>query len=297
MVDRDTITKIGFVASAVILVLWVVYGNVSWNFYNSLTDWGGVKFLGENFVGFENYSELIFGDGLANRVFEKALVNTIILTGVFVSAGVALGLGLAVLLDLGVKGSGVFQWIFFVPFGFSFAISGNLWRWAFDPTNGTINEIFELFRLDFLQQPWTSSSDQALYCIALAYLWQFSGFAAVIFYAGMKRVSKRQLEAAIIDGASTFKKYWKIVIPQLRGATMTVLAIYLFYALRVFDLIYIITGGGPGWKSTEVLATSMYDWAFNRNWWARASSLGAIMFVIAIIIVIPFLYHLIIKEE
>ncbi len=297
MIDRDTLVKIAFLFSAVTLVLWMVYANASWNVYNSLTNWNGVTFFGDEFVGLENYRILILGEGLYSSIFSEAAINTLILTATFVGVGLALGLGLAILLDLGVKGSGIFQWIYFMPFGFSFAVSGNLWRWAFDPTNGTLNELLRISGFGFLTQPWTSSPDQALFCIVLAYLWQFSGFAAVIFYAGMKRVSTRQLEAASIDGATTLRKYYRIVIPQLKGATMTVLAIYFFYALRVFDLVYIITGGGPGYHSTEVLATFLWDLAFNREMWGLSTAVGTIMFILALVLIIPFLYFLIIKGE
>lgn len=297
MIERDTVVKGVFLFSAVFLVLWVVYGYASVNVYDSLTSWDGTGVFGDKLVGLENYSDIILKSGLAKDVFEKVFVNTLTLTLLFVGAGLGLGIALAILLDLGVKGSGIFQWIYFVPFGFSFVVSGNLWRWAFDPTNGSLNELLRIMGLDFFTQPWTSSPDQALYCIVIAYLWQFSGFAAVILYAGMKRVPEIQLEAAQIDGASTFKKYYKIVIPQLKGAAMTVLGIYFFYALRVFDLVYIITDGGPGWHSSDVLATILYDWAFTRNWWARASAIGTIMFFLAIVIIVPFLYFLLIRGE
>jgi len=126
-----------------------------------------------------------------------------------------------------------------------------------------------------------------LICIAIAYVWQFSGFSTLVYYAGISGVAPEITEAAKIDGASTFQRYMKVIIPMQRPATLTVLMILLMYSLRVFDLVWLMTGGGPG-SSTEILSTFMFRTAFNRNRFGYGAAVGVVMFAISILIVIPF---------
>jgi len=145
--------------------------------------------------------------------------------------------------------------------------------------------------LEALTQPWITSEKQALICIAIAYIWQFSGFSTLVYYAGISGVPPEISEAAKIDGATTFQRYTRVIIPMQKPATLTVLMILLMYSLRVFDLVWLMTGGGPG-TSSEILATFMYRTAFNRNRFGYGASIGTIMFILSVIIVIPFFLKL-----
>lgn len=288
---KDKYTRVLFLSSAVIFVLVIVFGFAGWNFWNSLTNWAGVNLTGEKFVGFTNYSKL-FGDW----VFWESFENTLVISSLFAVSTIGIGLLLAILLDMATRGSGIFQTIYFVPFGFSFVATAVMWRWALNPATGIVNTTLESIGLDALAQPWITSPTFSLYSVLFVYVWQFSGFAAVIFYAGIKRIPEIQLEAASVGGASEWSKYRRIIIPQLKGPLMTVIAIVLFYALRVFDLVYLITGGGPG-RSSEVLATMLWKEMFNFNHWAIGTCIGWIMLVVAMAIAVPFLYLLLIRGE
>ena len=225
-----------------------------------------------------NYIKLFTQD----PIFKQCLINTIELALVFIGITIPLGLVIAILLDLGIKGKSIFRAVYLLPLSFSFVVSAAIWTWMFVPTNGAINTLLRILNLDVLTQPWITSTKQSLFCIALVYIWQFSGFATLVYYAGISGVSPNLSEAAQIDGASTFQKYWYIIVPLQKPATLTVLTILLMYSLRVFDLVWLMTGGGPGYSS-EVLATYMYRVTFNQNLFAYGASIGFFMFVLSII--------------
>ena len=263
-----------------ILVGLFVYGFTAWTLQVSFTNWRDVGSAGD-FVGLDNYIRLFSTD----RVFKASLVNTLKLTLVFIGVTIPLGLFLAV------KGRQIFRLIFLLPLSFSFVASASMWTWMFSPQIGSINALLRAIGLGSLAQPWITSDKQALFCIAIAYVWQFSGFSTLVYYAGISGVAPEISEAAKIDGASTFQKYMKVIIPMQRPATLTVLMILLMYSLRVFDLVWLMTGGGPG-SSSEILSTFMFRTAFNRNRFGYGASVGIVMFVISILIVIPFFARL-----
>jgi|LDZT01.1.fsa_nt_gi glucose/mannose transport system permease protein len=275
-----------FILPGLILVGLFVYGFTAWTFQVSLTNWRDVGSAGD-FVGLDNYIRLFSRD----RVFKASLVNTLKLTLVFIGVTIPLGLFLAVLLDLNLKGKQLFRLIFLLPLSFSFVASASMWTWMFSPEIGSVNALLRAIGLDSLTQPWITSDRQALICIAIAYVWQFSGFSTLVYYAGISGVAPEISEAAKIDGASTFQRYMKVIIPMQRPATLTVLMILLMYSLRVFDLVWLMTGGGPG-SSTEILSTFMFRTAFNRNRFGYGAAVGIVMFTISILIVIPFFTRL-----
>jgi len=269
-----------------LLVGLFVYGFTAWTLQVSFTNWRDVGSAGD-FVGLDNYIRLFSTD----RVFKASLVNTLKLTLVFIGVTIPLGLFLAVLLDLNLKGRQIFRLIFLLPLSFSFVASASMWTWMFSPQIGSINTLLRAIGLGSLAQPWITSDKQALFCIAIAYVWQFSGFSTLVYYAGISGVAPEISEAAKIDGASTFQRYMKVIIPMQRPATLTVLMILLMYSLRVFDLVWLMTGGGPG-SSSEILSTFMFRTAFNRNRFGYGASVGIVMFVVSILIVIPFFTRL-----
>ncbi|MCD6257802.1 sugar ABC transporter permease [Candidatus Aerophobetes bacterium] len=271
-----------FILPAVSLVIIFVYIFSGWSAWASLTNWRGIGHFGE-FAGLNNYIKLFTQD----PIFKQCLINTIELALVFIGITIPLGLIIAILLDLGIKGKSIFRAVYLLPLSFSFVVSAAIWTWMFAPTNGAINTLLRILNLDVLTQPWITSTKQSLFCIALVYIWQFSGFATLVYYAGISGVSPNLSEAAQIDGASTFQKYWYIIVPLQKPATLTVLTILLMYSLRVFDLVWLMTGGGPGYSS-EVLATYMYRVTFNQNLFAYGASIGFFMFVLSILIIIPF---------
>ncbi len=271
-----------FLTPALLLVALFVYGFIGWSFQTSQMDWKDVGYAGD-YIGLGNYIKLFTKD----VTFRTTLLNTLKLSAIFVGVTIPLGLMLAILLDFEIVAKKFFRLIFLLPLSFSFVASASMWVWMFSPKVGVINSLLKLMGLQSYAQPWITSSMQSLLCIAIVYIWQFSGFSTLVYYAGISGVPDEIREAARIDGANKFQEYSKIVIPMQKPATLTVLVILLMYSLKVFDLVYLLTGGGPG-RSSEVLSTLMYEITFNRNLFGQGASIGIVMFVISIIIILPF---------
>ena len=284
MVVKNNTPNIIFIAPAVILVVIFVYIFSGWNVWASLTDWRIIGRMGK-FIGIDNYINLFANDD----IFRKCLYNTVKLMVIFIGITIPLGIICAIFLDLGVKGKGIFRTIYLIPLSFSFVASATMWSWMFMPNKGSINTLLRMLNLNFLTQPWITSTSQSIICVAIVYIWQFSGFATLVYYAGISSIDPNIIDAVGVDGATTFQKYTRVVLPLQIPATFTVLLILLMYSLRVFDLVWILTGGGPAYSS-EVLATHMYRVTFNQNLFAYGASVSFVMFILSfIIIIIPVL--------
>jgi glucose/mannose transport system permease protein len=284
MVVKKNIPSIIFIAPAVILVVIFVYIFSGWNVWTSLTDWRIIGRMGK-FIGVQNYINLFAHDD----TFRMCLFNTIKLMAIFIGLTIPLGIICAIFLDLGLKGKGIFRAIYLIPLSFSFVASATMWSWMFMPDKGSINTLLRMLNLNFFTQPWITSTRQAIICVAIVYIWQFSGFATLVYYAGISSVDPNIIDAVEVDGATTFQKYTQVVVPLQSPATFTVLLILLMYSLRVFDLVWVLTGGGPAFSS-EVLATYMYRVTFNQNLFAYGASISFVMFILSfIIIIIPVL--------
>ncbi|MGC9311582.1 MAG: carbohydrate ABC transporter permease [Sediminispirochaetaceae bacterium] len=273
-----------FLIPACLLVGLFVYVFLSWSIKVSLTDWSTIGRMGV-FTGLANYRELFQND----PVFIRAVKQTLILAVLFICLTIPLGVITAILLDLGVKGQRVFRTIYLIPLSFSFVASAIMWSWMFMPNQGVINTVLRSVGMGFLAQPWLTSTTQALPSIVLVYVWQFSGFATLVYYSGIASVPETLLDAAEVDGVTLTQKYTLIILPLQRPATLTVLLLLLMYSLRVFDFVWLLTGGGPAYSS-EVLANYMYRVTFNYNRFGIGAAISTFMFVLSVfIIVLPVL--------
>ena len=272
-----------FLFPAVALVAVFVYVFLGWSLWSSLTDWKG---LGGNaqFVGLANYVKMFTHD----RIFMISLKNTLVLSAIFIGITVPLGLFNAILLDMGLRGRRLFRFIFLIPLSFSFVASATMWLWMYNPDSGAINTLLRMVGLANLAQPWLTTSSESIPSLAVIYIWQFSGFATLVYYAGIASIPQQLIEAALVDGASTFRKYVSIIIPLQRPATITTVVLLLMYSLRVFDLVWLTTGGGPGYSS-QILSVYMWRITFNRNQFGYGAAIGIVMFLLSVIILIPFL--------
>ena len=277
---RNKIAVALFVAPSIILVVIFVYAFLGWSAWISLTDWDTIGKMGK-FNGIQNYIDLFTDD----EVFIKALSQTFKLALVFIFITITMGIICAVLLDLGIRGRSLFRAIYLIPLSFSFVASATMWSWMFLPENGSINSLLKLINLGSFTQPWLTSTKQSLLSIVIVYIWQFSGFATLVYYSGIASVSEDIIDAALVDGVSTFQKYTRIILPLQKPATFTVLFLLLMYSLRVFDLVWLMTGGGPAYSS-EVLATYMYRVTFNYNKFAYGASISTLMFMLSVFIIV-----------
>lgn len=267
----------------VVLVGYFVYVSIGWNVVVSLSDWKGLV-PSYNIVGFAQYAKL-FND----PVFLISLKNNLMLILLFVPGTLFVGLFLAILLDQKVRKEGIFRTIYLLPFALSFVVTGFLWMWMYNPSVGVINTIFEKIGLEFLKSGWITDPDVALYCVILALIWQFAGYTMLIFLAGIRSIPESHVRAAEVDGASGFYLYRRVIIPQIKASTFTAFVILMVFALKAFDFIYVLTGGGPGY-ATEIIPLTMYKETFAMTHFAYGSAIATVLFLLVMAIVVPYLY-------
>lgn len=229
----------------VIFVFWPILQSVGYSF----TDWDGLR--APNFIGINNYLEL-----LRDSTFHAALTNNLIFIVFYSFLPIVIGLWLAVLLSRpGIRGVAMFRTGLFLPQVMAMIVVGMVWRWIYHPQYGAMNQVLRLIGLGDWTRPWLGDFDWALPSIGVAATWAQFGFCLVLFLAGMQSISRELYDAAKIDGAGEFAQFWNITLPGLRPQLMVALISTLISAIRVFDLVYVTTRGGPG---TATLVSGLY---------------------------------------
>jgi raffinose/stachyose/melibiose transport system permease protein len=246
---------IWFAAPAIaIYVLIVIYPSLAGAYY-AFTNWTGIG--SAHWVGLQNFKNLFSDDQSFG-----SLVNTIKLTLFIVIVQNAIGLGLALAVHTRIKSKYVLRTIFFAPAVLSPVVISFLWKYMFNPSpNAGINALLGFFGLDFLQQDWLGDPHVALWAIGLTVVWMYAGYSMVIFLAALQGIPRELEEAAALDGAGRYQRFWHVVLPLIAPAMTINLTLSTIGGLKLFDQVFAITGGGPGY-STETLSTLIYKQAF-----------------------------------
>ena len=282
MERRETFWRIVLLAPALIVfsvfVLWPLLDSFRYSF----TNWNGFN-PNYRFIGFDNFAK-VFSD----PNFFTAIVNTAIWMVAALLLPTLLGLGLALLLNTGLRGAAIFKSIFYLPICLSAVIVGQIWIWIYQPDWGLLNTaIAHLFGLQSFAFAWLAEPSTALGSVILAWSWQQTGLAMVIFLAGLTSIPRDLIEAADIDGVSRWKQTLHIVLPMLRPATIVVIALSVINSLKGFDILYIMTGGGP-FHSSSTLAFFMYEESFKKYRMGYGSAIAVVLFVIALSIIFSY---------
>jgi len=268
-------------APSLAVILLFVYGFIAYTVVLSFT---GSKMLPRfTSVGFENYEKLF-----ALPAWHTVIVNIAIFASLYIVICTAIGLMLAIFLDQKIRGEGMLRPIYLYPMALSFIVTGTAWKWFLDPGIGLQN-VMHLWGWESFTFTWIKDSDMAIYTIVLAAVWQTSGFVMAMFLAGLRGIDNEILKAAQIDGASTFQLYRRIVIPLLRPAFLSAFVILSHLAIKSYDLVIALTGGGPG-RATELPATFMYSYTFTRNQMGIGAASAVIMLMTIAAIMVPYLY-------
>lgn len=277
---QDWLPKVVLAPSFAVTLLFV-YGFILFTVFLSFT---GSKMLPVyNFVGFTNYSRL-----WAQENWHIAISNIAIFASLYIVICTALGLMLAIFLDQKIRGEGLLRPIYLYPMALSFIVTGTAWKWFLDPGIG-LERIMRLWGWESFSFTWIKDNDMAVYTIVIAAVWQTSGFVMAMFLAGLRGIDNEILKAAQIDGASSFQLYRRIVIPMLRPAFLSAFVILSHLAIKSYDLVIALTGGGPG-RATEMPATFMYSYTFTRNQMGVGSASAVIMLMTIAAIMVPYLY-------
>lgn len=277
---RDRLQAAAVLAPSAALMLVFIYGFILFTFYLSFTD---SKLLPSyNWVGLENYQKLF---NLRN--WKIALSNLWLFSLLYIVTCTALGLLLAILVDQHLRGEALIRPIYLYPMAISFIVTGTAWKWFLDPGIG-LERIVQSWGFDEFTFNWIKDSKRAIYVVVIAAVWQSSGFIMAMFLAGLRGINTEILHAARIDGASGFRLYWRIVIPQLRLVFLSAFVILAHLAIKSYDLVIALTGGGPG-RATELPSTFMYSYTFTRNAMGIGAAAAIVMLLMVAAIIIPYL--------
>ncbi|MEY2955531.1 MAG: carbohydrate ABC transporter permease [Gemmobacter sp.] len=277
---QDWLPKLVLAPSLAVTLLFV-YGFILFTVVLSFT---GSRMLPRyDFVGFTNYAKLF-----ALEHWWTAIGNIAIFATLYIGICTAIGLLLAIFLDQKIRGEGVLRPIYLYPMALSFIVTGTAWKWFLDPGIG-LERTMHLWGWESFSFTWIKDSEMAIYTIVIAAVWQTSGFVMAMFLAGLRGIDNEILKAAQIDGASGFALYRRIVIPILRPAFLSAFVILFHLAIKSYDLVIALTGGGPG-RATELPATFMYSYTFTRNQMGIGASSAVIMLMTIAAIMVPYLY-------
>lgn len=258
---------------ALLLILVLIYIPIGLSGYYGLMDWDGIGEM--KFIGLENYITLI-----QDKVFWTSTWHSFLLA-IFSTISLLLYLAISLVLASKIKGSDLLRKIYLIPMLLSSVAIAQLWMKIFDPTNGMANKLLETLGVE--NTPiWLADPAIALYAIFIPVIWQYAGFYILIYYAALKNVPEEIIEAAKIDGASPIQIAFKIKLPLISGVFKVTVMLAVVGSLKYFDLIYVMTGGGPNGAS-EVMASYMYKEAFKLNNFGYGSAIGFGLLVICLV--------------
>jgi len=245
--------------------------------YVSFTDWNGMS-PDMKWIGLRNYRKLF-----TDRTFYLAIRNNIVFFFGTVFIQAAIGFMLAVLLKYKFRGSNIFKIIYFMPIAMATSIIAAIFRIILNPTHGDLNTFLRNIGLDFMAVSWLGDPKWALGAVIMVNIFQWMGFSMIIYYASLMAIPNDVYESATIDGAGFWRTTFSITFPMVRGTTNLLIILGIVGSLKTFDIVRLLTNGGPGRAST-VLNTYLYEKAF-RNFAAGESAvIGVSILLIAFIL-------------
>jgi multiple sugar transport system permease protein len=266
-----------------LFLVFVIYP-IAASFVLSLQRWNG---LGpKRWVGFDNYGELF-----ADPVFYTALANNLLWLALNILAPM-LALGIAILVNQTFPGIRIIRALFFLPFVISAVVVGMMFAWFFNSEFGLLNAL--LHPLDAQLAP-LDSEDGAIFAVITAALWPQTAYCAILYLTGLMSLQPEQIDAARIDGARGLRLLWQIVLPQLAPVNFIVALVSIVSALRGFDMVIIMTGGGP-YDSSTVLAHYMYEQTFHASRYGYGAAIACVLFLLMAASVSFFLWRMLRRE-
>ena len=248
----------------------------------SLSAWDG--FAPEKTpVGLANYQAL-----LSDEDFWRALSNNVVWAVIGTAAPIAIGLALAIVLWSGAGFRTGFRAIYFLPVILPVVVIGLVWGWIYNPLFGVLNTALEAVGLDDWSRGWLGDPDTALVAVLIAAIWSTFGFCVVMFLAGLQGIDLNLVDAAKVDGANAWQRFRHVLLPGIAPVFTFVLTITLVGAFSVFDIVYVMTRGGPG-TATETMAGYAYKMAFNRNFAGYGSAISMVIAIISLVLAVALL--------
>lgn len=279
-----------FVGPTVLILFLLVIFPMFYSLGVSFTEWNLIKGGNWQFVGLRNYYYALFKD----PYFRTSFKVTILYVCVVVTLELLMGLGVALLLNRPLRRIGIYRTTLVIPSTMTPVVVGIIWRLLYNPELGTLNYFLDLFGLKPLN--WLGDPSIALLSVIVADVWEWTPFMALILLAGLQALPQDPLEAAIVDGASSFQVFRYVILPLLQSTLIVALLLRLMDSFKTFDLIFVLTKGGPG-MSTEVLSYYTYRYGFKFFHIGQASALSYILLVVVVFISQIFIKYLRSGEE
>ncbi|MCC3372258.1 carbohydrate ABC transporter permease [Cohnella sp. REN36] len=293
--NRELLLPILMLLPSVAAIAIFIYGFIAKTGYTSFTNWNTLVQTNK-LIGFENY-RFLFSDFR----FQSDLRNTMVFTILFIAVTIIIGIFLALMIDHKVRGESFFRNVFIFPMAVSFIVTGVIWQWLLNPTTG-FNLILKKIGFDSVPKWYTSTEIYlglpigqikfgipiAIIAVAIATVWQMSGFAMAMYLAGLRAVPDDLREAARVDGAKEGQIFFKVILPQLKPITMSLIIILAHISLKIFDLVYAMTGPGAMFV-TDVPGVYMFETTFRGNHYAQGAGIAMVMLAIISLLIIPYL--------
>ncbi len=263
-----------YVLPALVVIMTLIYSPIVMTGYYGLMKWDGIGNM--EFIGLENYIRLLSDPMFWNSVYHSfllAIFSVISLMGY---------LAIALVLSGKIKGAGIFRKIYLIPMLLSSVAIAQLWMRIYHPTNGVLNSLLSFLGSENIPL-WLADQKIVLYAVFIAIIWQYAGFYILIYYAALKNIPESLLEAARIDGANPWQIAYRIKIPLIVNVIKVTVVLAVVGSLKYFDLIYVMTYGGPDGAS-EVIASYMYKQAFRSYNFGYASAIGFFLLLICLVI-------------
>lgn len=276
-----------FLTPAVVMILAFMAMPLFESLQLSFFEWNGL--LPQKYVGLDNFVEL-----LEDRFFWGALWHTLAFAGVATLGTVLIGFLLAVVISRGVWGASIYRVVFYLPVMLPMTVTGALWARIYETNFGLLNTLLRTLGLDHLAASWLGDVNLSLWAIVAVSIWQFSGFPMIVLLAAIENISQEIHEAATLDGVSEWQRLRFLTVPLIRPVLFSISMLQIIFSLKVFDLVWIMTKGGPG-ESSSVLGTYLYRKAFELRSYGYASAVAVIMFVV--IFAVTYAYQRLIKIE
>ncbi|WP_051344283.1 carbohydrate ABC transporter permease [Alicyclobacillus herbarius] len=277
-IRRNTGIRLLFLLPAVVYLLGIFLVPVIYNLVMSFKNYTAASINGDApFIGFQNYVQLFH-----MPVMGKTLINTIeFVVGSIVFQSI-IGMALALLFNRKFPLSRLLRTLMLIPWLLPLIVSGTAFKWIFDQNHGVLNAV--LMHLHIIHSPlgWLVSPNLALISVIITNIWVGIPFNMVLYHSGLQNIPEELYEAAALDGCNKWQQFWRITIPSLKSVIAIVLMLGLIYTLKVFDVIMVLTGGGPA-NASQILSTWSYDLSFQNMQFGQGAAVGNIMIAISLI--------------
>lgn len=277
---KGYLVSYSFLMPVILMILVIIFIPMISSFLTSFTEWNGAS--KPQITGISNYIDIL----LKNKLFFKALSNSLKLTLISSVVSVTIGYFLAeALATISRKRlSEFYRLVFFIPAMLPLAVVGILFKFIYNPTYGLLNNLLQLLHLNGLTHSWLGEANLAIYSIIAVNIWKTFGLNMIIFYAGLKAIPKELYEAASIDGAGKLKKMFFVSIPLLRPVIELAIVISTILGLKTFDIVYVMTGGGPG-RATITVPILIVENSFRYNKFGYGAAIGMVLFIVTLLII------------